>query len=74
MAAEIRSLSLQELVLRLFDVNGLKFGRFVMRTGEVTPVYIDMRVIWSYPELVVSVDIYVLPILSLSLNVMCHVR
>ncbi|ELT91051.1 hypothetical protein CAPTEDRAFT_174437 [Capitella teleta] len=55
MAAEIKSLSLQELVLKLFDVKGLKFGRFVMRTGEVTPIYIDMRVIWTYPELVVSV-------------------
>ena len=44
---------LEELVLRLYDVEGLKFGSFTMRTGEVTPVYIDMRVIWSYPDIVV---------------------
>ena len=48
-------LTLSELILELFDVEGLKFGSFTMRTGEVTPVYIDMRVIWSYPKLVVSV-------------------
>ena len=48
-------LTLEEIVLKLFDVEGLKFGRFVMRTGEVTPLYIDMRVIWSYPDLVVGV-------------------
>jgi uridine monophosphate synthetase len=60
MAAEIQVLSLPELVLRLFDVNGLKFGNFKMRTGEMTPIYIDMRVIWSYPELVVSTICYAL--------------
>ena len=44
---------LEEVILRLYDVEGLKFGSFTMRTGEVTPVYIDMRVIWSYPDIVV---------------------
>ncbi len=48
------SLSLDDLILELYNVEGLKFGSFTVRTGEVTPVYIDMRVIWSYPHLVVS--------------------
>ena len=47
-------MSLEEIVLCLYDVQGLKFGDFVMRTGEHSPVYIDMRVMWSYPKLVVS--------------------
>ena len=47
-------LTLEEVVLKLYDVEGLKFGSFTMRTGEVTPVYIDMRVMWSYPDIVVS--------------------
>eukprot|EP00914_Ancora_sagittata_P012978 GHVO01025127.1.p1 GENE.GHVO01025127.1~~GHVO01025127.1.p1 ORF type:complete len:229 (+),score=21.08 GHVO01025127.1:2-688(+) len=51
----MKPLTLPELVLKLFDVKGLKFGSFTMRTGEVTPIYIDMRVIWTYPELVISV-------------------
>ena len=48
-----KMLGLDEFVVKLFDVEGLKFGDFVMRTGEHTPIYIDMRVIWSYPDLVV---------------------
>ena len=46
--------TMEELVLRLFEVSGLKFGNFTVRTGETSPVYIDMRVIWSYPDIVVS--------------------
>ena len=49
-------LSLSDLILEMYNVNGLKFGSFTMRTGEVTPVYIDMRVIWSYPKIVVSMQ------------------
>ena len=54
MATE-KCLSLKDTILKLFDVDGLKFGSFVMRTGEISPFYIDMRVIWSYPDLVVRV-------------------
>ncbi|CAH1773530.1 unnamed protein product [Owenia fusiformis] len=39
-------------LLEFMDVGGIKFGDFVMRTGEHSPIYIDMRVIWSYPKLV----------------------
>ena len=52
------SITLPELILELYDVGGLKFGSFTVRTGEVTPVYIDMRVIWSYPKLVVRMHKY----------------
>ena len=45
---------IEMLVVQLFNVNGLKFGEFFMRNGEVSPVYIDMRVIWTYPDIIVS--------------------
>ena len=45
---------IEDVILQLFDVKGLLFGDFTVRTGESSPVYIDMRVIWSYPNLVVS--------------------
>jgi len=48
-------MTLEQLTLRLFEVEGLKFGSFTMRTGEVSPVYVDMRVIWSYPDIVKAV-------------------
>jgi hypothetical protein len=45
----------EQIVLKMYDVGGFKFGGYTMRTGEVTPVYIDMRIVWSYPDLVVRI-------------------
>ena len=52
--------SLESLIVELYNVHGLKFGSFTMRTGEITPVYVDMRVIWSYPKLVVRKYVFLL--------------
>ena len=61
------TLSLEETILNFYNVEGLKFGKFTMRTGEISPVYVDMRVIWTYPDIVVSntVKICDIPLLSL---------
>ena len=52
------SSSLQETIVNIYNVGGLKFGQFQVRTGEYSPVYIDMRVIWSYPQIVVSFSLF----------------
>ena len=52
-ASAMAALSIEDTICKLFDVDGLKFGKFTMRTGEMSPVYVDMRVIWSYPDIVV---------------------
>ena len=52
-------MDVENVIVKLFNVKGLKFGRFEMRNGEITPVYIDMRVIWSYPDIMVSVTLYI---------------
>lgn len=49
------SKELKDIILRLNDVGCFKFGQFRMRTGEITPCYVDMRVMWSYPDIVVSI-------------------
>lgn len=54
-------MSIEEIILNLFEVEGIKFGDFVVRTGEHSPVYIDMRVIWSYPKLVVRLHSFIMP-------------
>lgn len=46
----------EELIVKLYNVGSFKFGAFKMRNGEESPVYVDLRVLWSYPELVVSFD------------------
>ena len=46
-------LTLEEIILKLYDIGVFKFGDFQVRTGEHTPFYINMRVIWSFPDVVV---------------------
>ncbi|XP_043192362.1 uridine 5'-monophosphate synthase-like [Amphibalanus amphitrite] len=46
---------LEDVILRLFDVQGVKFGQFTLKSGLVSPIYFDLRVVVSYPELMEDV-------------------
>ncbi|KAJ8679963.1 hypothetical protein QAD02_015750 [Eretmocerus hayati] len=47
---------LKELAVELYDVGAIKYGDFVTKVGLKTPIYIDLRVIISYPKLMVRVS------------------
>lgn len=45
---------LSTLAIKLHEINALKFGDFEMKVGLRSPVYFDLRVIISHPDVMVS--------------------
>lgn len=45
---------LEDFILSLYDVGCVKFGEFVLSSGLKTPVYFDLRILVSFPTLMVN--------------------